>query len=118
MPTRSISVLNMKGGVGKTTLAVNIAWHLSRQGKKRVLLVELDPQFNASQYLMRYEDWEKHCKTKGTVADIVLEPARNRMPLRGQRKKARPATLPIHTVEAIPPGRFDLIPSQLSLGRA
>ena len=48
----SIAVLNMKGGVGKTTLAVNLAWHLVRRGRRRVLLVDLDPQFNASQYLM------------------------------------------------------------------
>ena len=44
-----ISLINMKGGVGKSTLAVNLAWHFSayRNWAKRVLLVDLGPQFSA-----------------------------------------------------------------------
>lgn len=43
-----ISFINMKGGVGETTCAVNIAAYLAREHQKRVLLVDLDPQTNAS----------------------------------------------------------------------
>lgn len=47
-----VSLINMKGGVGKTTLAFNLAWYSAWKGKLRVLAVDLDPQANLSQYFM------------------------------------------------------------------
>lgn len=47
-----VSVVNLKGGVGKTTLCVNLAYGLAYFFGKRVLLVDLDPQANATQYLL------------------------------------------------------------------
>jgi cellulose biosynthesis protein BcsQ len=50
---KTISIINMKGGVGKSTIAVNTAFSLALRGK--TLLVDIDPQFNATQYAPWFE---------------------------------------------------------------
>lgn len=62
-----ISVTNQKGGVGKTTSAVNIAYYLAKQGKK-TLLIDFDPQGNATSGL----GFDKQALT-GTMSDVILE---------------------------------------------
>jgi chromosome partitioning protein len=118
----TISLLNMKGGVGKTTLAVNLAWTY-RKRKKRVLLVDLDPQFNASQYLMTYDAWESHRKNKGTVADILLDSQRPRMQLNAAKSTKATSKQPaeiryLHTVDGGAKSGLWLLPSELELSRA
>jgi len=58
---KTISLINMKGGVGKSTLTVNLAWHLAayRNWLKNILVVDLDPQFNASPYLVGVTKYEE-----------------------------------------------------------
>lgn len=66
-----VSVVNMKGGVAKTTLAVNLAHCLATTHQKRVALLDLYPQFNATQYLMSPDSYIQHLKRGGsTIKDI------------------------------------------------
>ena len=58
-----ISFINMKGGVGKTTLCINIAYTLAAHFNKKVLLVDIDPQFNATQSLFtKFKNLEDYSK--------------------------------------------------------
>ncbi|MDA3934637.1 MAG: ParA family protein, partial [Gammaproteobacteria bacterium] len=47
-----VSMINMKGGVGKSTLTFNLAWRSAWKENLRVLAVDLDPQANLSQYFL------------------------------------------------------------------
>ena len=58
MPPVCVSVINMKGGVGKTTIAALLCRFLAREGNK-VLAVDLDPQANLSQALMGEESYRQ-----------------------------------------------------------
>ncbi|BAD86461.1 ATPase involved in chromosome partitioning, ParA/MinD family, Soj homolog [Thermococcus kodakarensis KOD1] len=61
-----ISVANQKGGVGKTTLTMNLGFALSEMGK-RVLLVDVDPQFNLTFGLIGMKVLEHSSRNVGTL---------------------------------------------------
>ena len=73
-----VSLINMKGGVGKTTLATNICDVLNRRLKKKVLLIDIDPQFNSTQCLITGADYIKHLQTeKDTIITVFEEKSRS-----------------------------------------
>jgi len=57
MPARLVSVINMKGGVGKSTTTVSLAETLALHQRRRVLVIDLDPQTNASIMVAGPEKW-------------------------------------------------------------
>jgi chromosome partitioning protein len=101
-----LSCVNLKGGVGKTAIAVNFAAYCGRKGL-RTLLIDLDPQTNATFSCISLDAWEKHATEKGTVAHLLG--VRQHTSAEGKGKTAD---------EVIRHGVFDgvdLIPSHLDL---
>ncbi len=56
--TKVVSMINLKGGVAKTTTTVQLAECLCDQFNKRVLVIDLDPQTNATIALISEDQWE------------------------------------------------------------
>ena len=70
--TKIIAVINQKGGVGKSTTAVNLSAALGEMGKQ-VLLVDLDPQGNTSSGLGIDKRQVRHCIYDALLNDVKLE---------------------------------------------
>jgi chromosome partitioning protein len=105
MPT-ILSCVNLKGGVGKTALAVNFAAHCGRSNLK-TLLIDVDPQTNATFSCIDVAAWEEHAATNGTIADLL-----------GVRSHTRAEGTAPSAQEIVLEGVFenvDLIPSHLDL---
>lgn len=103
--TKVVACINLKGGVGKTALAVNFAAYCGREGLK-TLLIDLDPQTNATFSTIGVAAWDE-VKNKGTVADLLG--ARKHADAEGATKKAEEVIIE-EVFEKV-----DLIPSHIDL---
>lgn len=110
--THVLSFINLKGGVGKTTTAVAVAEMLAQDHRKHVLLIDLDPQTNATVTLISEDQWAKLDKKGRTVAQLFddrLNPQNN--------PKFDIESAIVKRVSTINDGiaRLDLLPSSIRL---
>lgn len=118
--TKVISFINLKGGVGKTTCAVNFAATLatrqttegSRVRDNRVLLIDLDPQSNASQTLISREQYEERDAQEKTLFSLF----QHELIRHDHNSRSQTFNLDEIRVDSPIKGlRLDLIPSSLKL---
>ena len=104
------STINLKGGVGKTTTTVALADFFSGTMHKRVLVIDLDPQTNATVMLIGEDRWLALNRAEHTIARLfkdALEPEAKRFDF--------DATLQRRVSNVHEAGTVDLLPSSLDL---
>lgn len=107
-----VSVINYKGGVGKTTLTANIGAELARRGR-RVLLVDLDPQASLTFSFYDAKVWEQQLADEHTILQwfgTVLAGSPD-----GLRKYVDTPQAVNDLIRQEGPGRLDLLTSHLGL---
>lgn len=111
----TVSLINMKGGVGKTTLAFNLSWYCAWEANMKVLAVDLDPQSNLSQYLMGAKSYLEYL---GAQRPTIVEVFEQFSPPRTSKASASPL-IPdevIHRLKKWKDGSsLSLVPSRLEL---
>src|SRR5258708_1562783 len=108
-----VGLVSMKGGVGKSTITANLGWHSAYMRDKKVLLIDLDPQFNLSQYALGSERYRELLKKKAPTIYEVFEQTSSSPLDRNEHVNLRNA---ICSVGAWTDGsKLDLVPSRLDL---
>lgn len=107
---KTISLINLKGGVGKTTLTVALAEFMALEHGLKVLVIDLDPQTNATVSLMNEHEWKKQNIKGQTVVQLFRDYLYN-------RRIFSPGEAIVHNVSNIGGGieGLDLLPSSLDL---
>jgi chromosome partitioning protein len=105
-------VINLKGGVGKTTLTVALAHYLAAEHRRRVLVVDLDPQTNATVSLIPEHDWKARDTRGQTLYGLFRD-------LLEGTQRFKPAEAIVANVSNVGGGIFglDLLPCSIRLIR-
>jgi chromosome partitioning protein len=111
----SVSLINMKGGVGKTTLAFNLAWYCAWQANLKVLAVDLDPQSNLSQYFLGARNYLSFITAEGQTVVEVFEQFSAPRTKKGSPRLIKPAEVIYLLQEWSDGSLLHLVPSRLEL---
>lgn len=111
-----VSLINMKGGVGKTTLAMQLA-HAADKADVRVLAVDLDPQANLSQVLMNPKDYVAHLRARKPLVDHIFDGYVGPGSEDGVARRIEIDKVIVKKVGYWKNSTLDLIPSRLELAR-
>ena len=117
MVAYKVSIINMKGGVGKTTLSFHLAAYLSENKGYKVLLIDLDPQANATIVSTEPEKLDEHKKQKKTISDLFLNCFKQYGPFPKEEEAIDDYHNFLYEIYKSEDGksRFDLIPSEIYL---
>src|SRR5437867_4248420 len=112
----SVSFINMKGGVGKTTLAMQVA--LAADGDdRRVLAIDIDPQANLSQSLMGAKEYLKHLRANKPTIVQIFEGYRPSTKESASPTLVEPDDVILTNVRGYKGSKLDLMPSRLELSQ-
>jgi|688.fasta_scaffold194534_1 chromosome partitioning protein len=106
-----VSVINYKGGVGKTTVTANLAAELAHRGRN-ILLLDMDPQCSLTFSFFKPEEWDDELKETKTIKawfDSLNEGAK---PIPLSSLIVKPTQV---SKKLVGKGELDLIPSHLGL---